>query len=384
MTRRFALAGSIFALALAGCQEQITQPDLAPDGAALSASSEIALDRGAIALPAGIRISDQTFVDYLDTVINPGDYECPATPSPINVFYLDAADDIIDNEPEVFDILYNQLLADLIPTYEALYFATDDTPQYFGYDGEFTKAITKTERDIKRFWDIQSSDIQVIGMHGSVLTDVSRTAPTYELLFGLPPALAEYYANIVRETVLASETVNGGDHPLFSFNAFAFTTYGGPIPDKIVMGDGILEGYAALGFGDVAPQAIFAHEFAHHIQYENDYFSDPIIDGLSEPEQTRYTELMADAFAAYYLTHKRGATMNQKRVEQFLEVFYQIGDCGFANGGHHGTPNQRLAAAQFGFDIADQAQKQGHILSSEAFHALFVAEYPNLIAPDAP
>jgi hypothetical protein len=33
--------------------------------------------------------------------------------------------------------------------------------------------------------------------------------------------------------------------------------------------------------------------------------------------------------------------------------------------------------------IADQAQKQGHILTSEQFHALFVAEYPRLVAPDA-
>jgi predicted metalloprotease len=132
----------------------------------------------------------------------------------------------------------------------------------------------------------------------------------------------------------------------------------------------------------VAPEAIFAHEFAHHIQFQNGYFDDPEA-GLTAPEQTRYTELMADAMAAYYLTHKRGATLNQKRVEQFLEVFYQIGDCGFTSSGHHGTPNQRMRAAQFGFRIADQAHKQGHIMSSEAFHALFVAEYANLIAPDA-
>ena len=32
-------------------------------------------------------------------------------------------------------------------------------------------------------------------------------------------------------------------------------------PDKIVMGDGIMAGYEALGFGDIAPQAIYAHEF---------------------------------------------------------------------------------------------------------------------------
>ena len=60
---------------------------------------------------------------------------------------------------------------------------------------------------------------------------------------------------------------------------------------------------------------------------------------------TRYTELMADAYSAYYLTHKRGAAMNRHRVAGFLEVFYQIGDCAYTNNGHHGTPNQRMNAA---------------------------------------
>jgi hypothetical protein len=93
---------------------------------------------------------------------------------------------------------------------------------------------------------------------------------------------------------------------------------------------------------------------------------------------------MADAMSAYFLTHKRGMTMNRHRVTEFLGAFYQIGDCGFTSPGHHGTPNQRMKAAQFGFDVADSAQKQGHILSSEEFYRLFVAGYANIIAPDAP
>jgi predicted metalloprotease len=150
-----------------------------------------------------------------------------------------------------------------------------------------------------------------------------------------------------------------------------------------VMGDGILEGYQVVGFGDVAPQAIYAHEFGHHIQFENGYFENDNVPGDTDAEFTRYFELMADAYSAYYLTHKRGAAMNRKRVAQFLEVFFQIGDCAFDNPGHHGTPNQRMRAAELGFRLAAQAQKQGHILSSEQFHDLFVAAYPGLVAPDA-
>ena len=136
----------------------------------------------------------------------------------------------------------------------------------------------------------------------------------------------------------------------------------------------------------MAPQAIYAHEFGHHVQHLKGYFNDALAvapTAEAQPEATRYIELMADAYSAYYLTHSRGAAMNRKRVKQFLEVFYEIGDCGFAYDGHHGTPNQRKAAALFGFRVADEAQKQGHILSADAFHARFVQAYPELVKPDA-
>lgn len=386
--RRTALAGAGLSLALAaaGCQDAATAPQPTPLPAAefaLGASAAASLPaRGDVAIPANARISDQEMVEIAGRVINPGDYVCPPS-TPVVDWYLTAVYDVIDNEPAIFDLLYNQLLADLVPTYEALYVATDADPQYFGYDGEFTRRMIKTEKDVKRFWDIYSADIQLIGMHGSMLLDEARVANAYQVVFGVPAGTAALFASLIHDALIASTTLNGGNHPLFSFNAFAFSTNGGPIPDKIVMGDGVLEGYEALGFGDVAPQAVYAHEFAHHIQYENGYFSDPYATMGSGAERTRYTELMSDAYSAYYLTHKRGATMNRKRVEQFLQVFFQIGDCAFSNSGHHGTPNQRMAAARFGFDVADAAQKQGQILSSDAFHALFVAKYPELIAPDA-
>ena len=87
--------------------------------------------------------------------------------------------------------------------------------------------------------------------------------------------------------------------------------------------------------------------------------------------------------AAYFLTHKRGAAMNRKRVAQFLEVFQQVGDCDFGSENHHGTPAQRLAATRLGFELADRAQKQGHIMSPDQVQAAFLAAYPRIVAPDA-
>jgi hypothetical protein len=101
------------------------------------------------------------------------------------------------------------------------------------------------------------------------------------------------------------------------------------------------------------------------------------------PEVTRFDELNADFMAAYFMTHKHGASANKFRVQEFLNAFFQIGDCAFTNAGHHGTPNQRMKAAQLGFDLADQAQKQGQIMTADQAYAVFLANYAAIIAPDA-
>jgi len=105
--------------------------------------------------------------------------------------------------------------------------------------------------------------------------------------------------------------------------------------------------------------------------------------GASTPEGTRRTELMADAFGAYYLAHAKGATFQAKRIVDTFEIVREIGDCAFDSPGHHGTPNQREAAAMWGAELAASAQKQGHINSATLMLTLFEAELPDLIAPDA-
>lgn len=167
----------------------------------------------------------------------------------------------LSTEPTPFFALYNRY-ADYIPIYDALYFQNSATPQYYGYTSQFTQVMVKTEKDIRRF--------------------------------GLPPAVATAYAATVRAALLQSTTMHGGNYAFWTFNAFSFSTPSHAPSDRIVMGDGILEGYAAIGYGDVAPQPIFAHEYVHQIQFENGYDND-LDPSISAPEQTRYAELMADA-----------------------------------------------------------------------------------------
>ncbi len=265
-----------------------------------------------------------------------------------------------------------------LPTYDALLFENSSANQKFGAEGQYTQRLTKAFKDLKRFWNIQAENIVLAPMHGTMLTDRAKLLRTYKAAFGLDDPSANYYADFVLAIVDAYPQLRGGNHPMFSFNAFAQSTFSFPpygvIPDKIIMGDGIMDAFAATGYADVAPQAILAHEFGHHIQFDLNLFGN-----ASGPEATRRTELMADAYAAYYLSHARGASMQWKRVQLFLNVFFNIGDCSFTSDGHHGTPTQRMAAARWGYDVANKAQKQGHILTAQEFTRQFEAQLPKLI-----
>ena len=88
---------------------------------------------------------------------------------------------------------------------------------------------------------------------------------------------------------------------------------------------------------------------------------------------------MADAYSAYYLSHARGASMQCKRVQQFLQVFFNIGDCSITSNSHHGTPTQRMAAANWAYQLANNQQKQGFILSSREFKTRFEASLPEIL-----
>ncbi len=182
------------------------------------------------------------------------------------------------------------------------------------------------------------------------------------------------------------EATIGYDHPLFTLNAFAFSAGGeifpgsGIIPDKIVMGDGILEGVEAIGLATNGPDLIHAHEFAHQVQFEIGAFDTELTD---QAEQTRRTELMADAFAAYNLAHASGASFQTKRIVEVVTASFSVGDCALDNPGHHGTPNQRAAAAEWGANLAHTTKPRGKIISADEMLALFEAELPSLVAPDA-
>jgi hypothetical protein len=118
-------------------------------------------------------------------------------------------------------------------------------------------------------------------------------------------------------------------------------------PDgTIVFGLRLLQGELARdgGIGFSVP-AIMAHEFAHLVQFKN---------GIDLP--TVQMELQADFMAGWYLG-LRGRFVYTD-VRPAFQAFFQIGDYDFNNPGHHGTPQQRLAAIQAGFRSSDLPLRQ--------------------------
>ena len=286
--------------------------------------------------------------------------------------------ELSDWNAEVFGYVRDFAMLDL-PAYDALVFENSSAAQSFGLNGEYTQRLTKTFKDLRRFWNIQSTGMVLAAMHGSMLQDRAKVVRTYVAVFEVSPKTAEILADIVVELTTLVPQYRGGNHPIFTFNAFSLEGFDFPpygvIPNKIVMGDGILTAYTGIGYGDVAPQAILAHEFGHQVQFQLGVFG-----SVTSPEATRRTELMADAYSAYYLSHARGAAMQWKRVQEFLQVFFNIGDCAFTNDGHHGTPTQRMAAAQWAYNLANDAQRQGQILPAQEFTRLFEAQLPQIVA----
>lgn len=245
----------------------------------------------------------------------------------------------------------------------------DTSEQYFGENGEYTNFMKKRVRDLESFWGMPN-EIRVNGQHTASLNDREKLADIYMIVGANVNTREDAYA--IADQLLAINEASPvlPDNPYFAMDGFATTG------NLIVIGDGITSVLARTGIEeDIVWTGILAHEWAHQVQFNNNAQWYPNGADEDPAADTRHTELEADYLAAYYMTHKRGATYNWKRVEQFFELFFQIGDCSFASSGHHGTPLQRLEAARLGYELAQSAQKKGHILSQQEVHEAFMAEF---------
>jgi len=336
----------------------------------------------------------------LQRAINRDDYICSA-PTALDLWLYDQVDQI---DPWTLDVLF--ALSVFNWSIDAKLIADHDAEgEYIGVDGEYTQRQIKTFKDNKRFWDIYSDDILLMGGHGAEIADDELMYAFLPVAFGNPPLFVQdILLNAARSAIegglvdltffdpnvyFVSPGIPGGyDNPLLSFNAVAFSAFGGEIfpgsgiiPDKVVMGDGLPAAFTSIGIGyKEGPDQILSHEFAHHVQFENGAISPVPV----SPEATRRAELMADGFAAYYNSHARGNSFQPKRFADVMASAYEVGDCSFENINHHGTHLQRLKAAIWGQWVSDSAPDQGHIYASSLMVEMFDEALPAIVAPDAP
>ncbi len=352
---------------------------LAPAVAAGAASGQAAPAPRATARPAD-RLVELPALEAFKEAVDPS--ECGA-PTLLDG-YVDGVFAAMTDEQFAFLVDHQDALFS-VPTYDALFFGTAGDPDYAL--SSHAAQVTHTFRDLRRFWDIQSDDIQLMAMNGESLLDADRIARTLTAMVAtgelapLTPAEIQQEAQTVATFMQAQ-----GDfyaNPLWTLNAFAFSGEGesdpliADLPDKLIVGDGILDAYDAIGLGDVGPRVIMSHEFAHHVQYELGTFDT----GPTDPSAaTRRTELMADAMATYFATHKRGLSLNRKRVADALLSFYTVGDCSFSSPGHHGTPLQRARAADWGADLAAASRPRSSVLPAAEVIARFDQALPGIIA----
>ncbi|WP_149275682.1 hypothetical protein [Pareuzebyella sediminis] len=276
-----------------------------------------------------------------------------------------------DGNPEAIQIILGDyFVINQIAAFEGV------NTDYFGENGEYTNYMRKSTRSLEKFWNMPDQ-ISVRGQHTKTLLNLEFMRYVYKN-YSLPPLTDEEIDGILaiaQHFNTASDQIP--ENPFYASDGFA--TFG----QIIVIGDGIVTLLEDTGLDPkVVWSSILAHEWGHQIQFLN-YgvweYPLPAFPEENDAASTRMTELEADFITGYYLTHKRGATYNWKRVEDFLTAFYNIGDCGFDSPGHHGTPLQRLKAARKGYELAQSGQKKGQILSQQEVHDAFIAEFTNIL-----
>lgn len=247
-------------------------------------------------------------------------------------------------------------------------FAIDKSEEgeYFGINGKHTLELKSRHNSTELFWEatdhdntLNTSDILLFGVHGSDLEYDSNLVPTIRLLWPNKTIdEANEFANSIQATF---QSLPGGfNNPLLTFNALAVEGYsenGEDYSDSILIGDGILKFLDDVDLERDGPDFVHAHEFGHHMQFEVDIDH---LGYLSEAEESRRIELMADAFGGYFLAHDRGGDMEGDEIRQLHETAMSLGDCDVEEEDHHGKPNQRKCAALWGAHLATKTTRILH------------------------
>lgn len=237
---------------------------------------------------------------------------------------------------------------------------------YYGANGEYDQLAKKRIRELTEFWNL-NHNITLNGQHTVSLNDRETLTDMIESFDRSVRNRNEAYhkADLLLDVNALSSTLP--ESPYFAMDAFTLAN------GLLVIGDGLIETLVEAGIdGKIAFSAILAHEWWHQAQYKNSNSWSTDYNFTEAWELSRFIELEADFAAAYFLTHKRGATYNWKRIEEYFQLSFNVGDCLVESNTHHGTPTQRMNAAKLGYELAEAHTKKGTILSPDVVHVYFI------------
>lgn len=127
--------------------------------------------------------------------------------------------------------------------------------------------------------------------------------------------------------------------------------------------------YTVQTYGELPVAGILAHEWGHRTQFTigwNDYY------------KPSHKELEADAFSGFYMALAKQYAWNQ--IQGYYANIYALGDYNFNSPYHHGTPEQRLAAAYLGVNTAIYALQTGTRFTYNDLHNIFFGKIRTEIA----
>ncbi len=123
-------------------------------------------------------------------------------------------------------------------------------------------------------------------------------------------------------------------------------------------------------FGELPIAGILAHEWGHRTQQ---------VINWQDYSQPAYKELEADAFSGFYLFLAKQWAWSQ--VDQYYSAIYSFGDTNFNSPYHHGTSEERLAAAHLGVETANWAVQNQHQFTYNELHQIFIEAIRTMIKP---
>lgn len=244
--------------------------------------------------------------------------------------------------------------------------ATDSKPQVFGSDGQYTPRSKATITKLRKFWDIESWNIQLVAWKGTDTASKQKMTKTFGL--GFAPKRAAQAAALANKVLFEAPALQGGRNPVLSLNAFS-APEGDLGGKRIALGDGILDALDTLGFDKVSAEAVIGHEFGHQLDFANDH-----------SPSNESAEMGPDAYSGYFVTHANGESYDARDQQEVTYLDAAIGDCMHS----HGTPAQRKAAGAWGEQLAANQPNPNRVLPSATMVAKWQKEYPKLNPPSSP